>query len=299
MTQRLEGIVVPMITPFTPDGDGLDVPALQGLVDRLVAGGVQGLIPNAGTSEFYHLDDAERRLEAEVVVERAAGRLPVIVGAGAVATRHAVQWAKHAESIGATGLLIMPPYYSPAPKRAILKHYAAVSDAVSIPIMLYNNPFVTGVLLGPDDIAQIVKVANIGWIKLTTKVIEDIPVIIERIGNAIPIFEGWDTLALPSLLNGSSGLIAAPANVMPELWVKLWHTAHIEKNLAEATALDRKVLPFIHYLIREGIFLSALKHISRMQGFPVGSVRPPIEEANQEQIERVRQFAVELGALPQ
>ena len=298
MKPPVEGIVVPMLTPFTADGDALDVPALRGLVDRLADAGVHGLIPNAGTSEFYHLDDAERRRAAEVVVEQAAGRLPVIVGAGAIATRHVIQWAKHAESLGAAGLLIMPPYYLPATKRAIVQHFAAVSEAVSTPIMLYNNPFVSGVLLGPDDIAQIVSVANIGWIKLTTKVIEDIPPILDRIGDRIPIFEGWDTLGFPSMLNGSKGLISATANVMPQLMIDLWRKTRVERNLDEAEAADRRLLPFIHYVIREGIFLSALKQISRLQGYPMGPVRPPIEEANELQLARVRQFAVELGALP-
>jgi 4-hydroxy-tetrahydrodipicolinate synthase len=130
MNQPIQGIVVPMLTPFSADGETLDTHALRGLVDRLVAARVHVLIPNAGTSEFYHMDDEERRRENEVVVEQAAGRVPVIAGAGAISTRHAIAFAKHAEAIGADGVFIVPPYYLPISKSGIIKHYAAISDAV-------------------------------------------------------------------------------------------------------------------------------------------------------------------------
>ena len=113
MTPHLEGIVVPLLTPFRADNGDLDEAALRRLVDRLIPTGVQGLIVNAATSEFFHLDEAERRRAAEIVVEQAAGRIPVLAGCGAPGTRLSIAAARHAQSIGAVGLLMMPPYYVP------------------------------------------------------------------------------------------------------------------------------------------------------------------------------------------
>jgi 4-hydroxy-tetrahydrodipicolinate synthase len=108
-TPQLEGIVVPLLTPFRRSDGDLDEPAMRRLVDRLIETGVQALIVNAATSEFFHMDEAERRRAAEVVVEHAAGRIAVLAGAGAPGTRLSIAAARHAQSIGAVGLLMMPP----------------------------------------------------------------------------------------------------------------------------------------------------------------------------------------------
>lgn len=295
MTPNIEGIVVPVLTPFTPGKDELDIPALKRLVDWLVGTGVSALIANAGTSEFYHLDDAERLQEAEIVVDCVAGRLPVLVGAGAVATRHSVRWAKHAESVGASGLLVMPPYYEAVSETAIQHHYAAISDAVSIPIMLYNTPFASQVLLSPEQICRIVSQANIPWVKQTTRVIDHTPLILGLLGNRVSIFEGWDTLAFASMANGAVGWVAGPANAIPELAVELWRLVRVERNLESAWALHLKLLPLLSFVQYEGVYCSALKEICRLRGYPLGTVRSPWEELTDEQRSRVKQIVVDLN----
>ncbi|HZQ07925.1 MAG TPA: dihydrodipicolinate synthase family protein [Anaerolineae bacterium] len=293
--RTLEGIVVPLLTPFTDDGSAIDQVALRGLVERLVAAGVHALLPNAGTSEFYHLDDDERRRETEIVVSQSARRVPVIAGVGAMATRQAIAFAKHAEAVGADGVFVLPPYYAPLAKPAIFAHLAAISDAISIPIMLYNNPFVTGVLLNPDDLAYIVATTNVKWIKLTTKVIDDIPIIRDRIGDDIPIFEGWDTLGFPAMCLGASGIVTAPANIMPDMMRELWRLTCVEHDLVAAEALNRRLTRFFDYVIRQGCFLAALKEMSAWMGFPLGSVRAPFQPLTEAQQSVVWKFAREFG----
>lgn len=295
MAHRIEGIVVPVLTPFKFDTDELDVDALRRLVDRLVDAGVSALIANAGTSEFYHLDESERLKEAEVVVEQAAGRLPVLVGAGAVATRHSIRWAKHAESIGASGLLIMAPYYVPLSKPAILRHYMAISDAVSTPIMLYNNPSVTQVLLNPDDLAEFVQKANIPWIKLTTMKLDDVPMLVDRLGDKISILEGGDTIAFASMMYGAVGWVAGPGNAIPDLAVELWRLTRVERDLAKAQLLHRRLAPLLDFLSYEGVYCSALKKICELRGYPIGAVRAPFDELNTTQEARLLELAAGLG----
>jgi 4-hydroxy-tetrahydrodipicolinate synthase len=295
MTIKLEGVVVPLLTPFTRDTDQLDVPALRRLVDRLISAGAPAIIANAGTSEYYHLDDDERRREAEVAIEQAAGRIPVLVGAGAVATRQVIRWAKHAESLGAAGLLIIPPYYDPVPFDAVLRHYTAVSDAVSTPIMLYNNPFVNQMLITPDQVAQLVEVANIPWIKLTTKHIDHVPLILERVGDKATVFEGVDTLAFPSMANGSVGWISGPANAIPELAIQLWRLTRIEANLRAAYALHRRLLPFLDFAVNRHVFCSFLKSVCGWRGYPLGATRAPFSEMNEAERRRAHELATQLG----
>jgi 4-hydroxy-tetrahydrodipicolinate synthase len=297
MIVNLEGIVAPVLTPFTADADELDVPALEKLVNWLIGTGVSALIANAGTSEFYHLDESERIREAEIVVELASGKLPVLVGAGAIGTRNAVRWARHAEKIGADGLLVMPPYYEPPTKGAILKHYAAISDAVSIPIMLYNTVFVSQVHLSPTDIALLSKKANIPWVKLTTGVVEDIPIILDLVGDKITIFEGMDTLAFPSLAMGAAGCVLGAANAVPELLVDMWRFLRIDHNLSAAYEIYRELAPFFRFICDEGVYCSALKEICRLRGIPLGAVRLPWEELNVKQRTQIRQFAIDLKVL--
>jgi 4-hydroxy-tetrahydrodipicolinate synthase len=291
MTPHLEGIVVPLLTPFRADNGDLDEAALRRLVDRLIPTGVQGLIVNAATSEFFHLDEAERRRAAEIVVEQAAGRIPVLAGCGAPGTRLSIAAARHAQSIGAVGLLMMPPYYVPLSVDQVLGHYVAVSDSVSIPIMLYNNPFVSGVLLGPDDLVRFVTQANIPWIKLTTQHVEHVPAILDRVGERASVFEGVDSLAFPSMVNGSVGWIAGPANAIPEHARELWRLTREDRDWSAAYSLHRRLVPLLDFLWNEGVFQSSLKEICGLRGYPLGAVRAPFRELNPALRARVHEFA--------
>lgn len=294
MREKLEGVVVPLLTPFTANGEQIDVPALRRLVDVLVGAGVQGVIANAGTSEFFHMDDDERRLAAEVVAEQVGGRIPFLVGVGAVATRQVVGWARHAESIGADGLLLMPPYYEPVPVDAIVAHYAAVSDAVATPIMLYNTPFATQVLLSAPDVERLVEAANIPWVKLTTKNIELVGQILERLGDRVTLFEGCDTLAFPSFASGTRGWIAGPANALPDRTVELWRVMCKERDLERGYALHRRLLPLMEAVVNGSVFCSLLKEICGLRGYPLGTTRAPFLELDAAQRRQAAAFVAEL-----
>jgi 4-hydroxy-tetrahydrodipicolinate synthase len=297
MTIKLEGVVVPLLTPFTAGGEEIDIPALRRLIDRLIAAGVSGIIANAGTSEYYHLSEAEREREAEVAIEQAAGRVPVLIGASAISTHQTIRWAKHAEALGAAGLLIMAPYYAAVPIDAIYKHFAAISDAVATPLMLYNNPFVAQVLLMPDQIARLVEISNMPWIKLTTKEVEHVPLILQHVGDKATVFEGVDTIAFPSLANGSVGWIAGPANAIPELAIELWRLVRVEGDLKKAYALHRRLLPFLDYAVNGGMFCSFLKEVCGLRGYPLGQTRAPFYELTDDGKRRAAAFVTDLGLL--
>jgi 4-hydroxy-tetrahydrodipicolinate synthase len=295
MPPKLEGIVVPLLTPFTRDTDEFDAPAYRKLIDYLLGAGVHAIIANAATSEFNSLDEAERYSAAEVAVEQAAGRLPVLVGAGSPATRHSIRWAKHAEAIGADGLLVMPPYYGTCSLDSIVAHYAAISDATPLPIMVYNAPYAAHVLLTPADLERIASVANVPWVKLTTGVLEHVTLIRERMGDRIAIFEGVDSLAFPSMALGSCGWVAGTANMIPELAVELWRLVHVQGNLPAARALHERINP-LHELSRDsGIYFALGKEVCRLRGYPLGATRRPWPELTEAQRAHAFELARDLG----
>ena len=142
------GVLPALVTPFTGDGSAIDAGALTAMVERLVHGGVGGLVPGGSTGEFTTLTNAERRELVELTVAAAAGRVPVVAGTGALSTRETVELSLHAERSGAAAVMVVPPFYDALSWRELLAHYAAVAEQVAIPIMYYNLPSVSGVTLG-------------------------------------------------------------------------------------------------------------------------------------------------------
>lgn len=293
--KNLEGVLVPLLTPFTKDGEAIDVPALRRLVNVMIGAGVQGIIAASSSGEFFHLDEDERRLATEVVAEEVNGRIPLLVGIGAMGTRQVVKWARHATELGADGLMLMPPFFEPVSMEAILAHYAAVSDAVATPIMLYNTPPATQILLTADDIARLVEVANIPWVKLTTGKIELIGQILERLGDRVTLFEGWDTLAFASMASGTKGWISGPANALPDLTQRLWRLVTKERDLSGAYEMHRKLLPFMDMVVNGGVFNSMIKEVCGLRGYPLGATRGPFQELSEDQRRKVHALAKDLG----
>ncbi len=295
MPKKLQGIVTPLLTPFSADGERIDLGAYRALIDHVIAGGVQAIITNAATSEFASLDEAERMQLAATAIEHARGRVPVLVGASAAATRGAVQWAKHAKSLGADGLLLTPTFYGRPTIDAVVRHYAAVSDAVDTPVMLYNAPYAHQVLLTPADIVRIADRANIPWVKLTTGVIDHVTLLRAMAGDRFAIFEGVDTLAFPSMALGAVGWVAGPSNMIPEHAVELWRLTCVAQDMKAARALNDRIDPIQRMATTPAIYYAWIKEVCRLRGVPLGSTRNPGDLLNAEQIVQARKLASELG----
>jgi dihydrodipicolinate synthase/N-acetylneuraminate lyase len=152
---EFHGVLPALITPFTDDGTAIDAEALAANVERLIAAGAGGLVPGGSTGEFTTLTNAERRQLTEVTVAAAAGRVPVVAGTGALSTRETVELSVHAEQAGAAAVMIVPPFYDPLPWRELLAHYAAVADAIDIPIMYCNLPSATGQTLTAEQLREL------------------------------------------------------------------------------------------------------------------------------------------------
>src|SRR5690606_13998193 len=153
-----------MVTPF--DGEGrLDEKALRGFVDWQIAQGTHGLIPLGSTGEFLSMTREERARPASIVVEQAAGRVPVLVGTAAEWTDEAVDRSREAERLRADGVMIVPPYYASPTEDEIFHHYRRIAEAIGIPVMVYNNPNTSNVDLRAPLVARLSEIDNISYIK--------------------------------------------------------------------------------------------------------------------------------------
>jgi 4-hydroxy-tetrahydrodipicolinate synthase len=271
---RLHGLLAAVVTPFTTDGEGIDEPALRELVGRTIEGGVHGVVPCGSTGEFAALSHDERRLVVEIVVDETAGRVPVVPHTGAMTTREAVSLSRHAESLGAEGILLVAPYYEPLTHDEVVRYYREVARAVGLDVMIYNYPAATGVNLSPAEVADLARAEpNIRYVKDTSGDFGQAALLIHEFGDAISTFVGLDTLYLSSLLEGAAGSVLGTATVIPNELVAIYDAVE-EGDWSEAKAVWDSVYPLLQFLVSFG-YVPGLKSASEILGWPLGRPRPP------------------------
>ena len=186
-TKPFSGSIVAVVTPFK--NDQVDFPALKKLVEWHIAQGTQGIVPCGTTGEsatFSH--DEQHRVIGEVV-QTAAGRVPVIAGAGSNSTREAVSLAKAAEKLGADGILTITPYYNKPTPEGLFQHFKAVREATKLPMVLYNVPGRTGINMLPETTAR---VNNLGGIDSVKEASGSPDAVTELIGRGVRVLSGDD-----------------------------------------------------------------------------------------------------------
>jgi len=216
MSQPLfKGVLPALVTPFR---DGLvDEDAFVALVERQIAGGVHGLVPVGTTGETATLSHDEHRRVVELCVATARGRVPVVAGAGSNATDEAIELVRHAKAIGADAALVVTPYYNRPSQEGLYAHYAAINEAVQLPILVYNVPSRTSVDISNDTLARLSKLPNIVGIKDATG--DMVRASLQRLscGEDWVMLSGDDLTALGYMAHGGHGCISVTSNVTPEL----------------------------------------------------------------------------------
>jgi 4-hydroxy-tetrahydrodipicolinate synthase len=235
MTPPFRGALVAIVTPF--NGDRVDVPALKKLVEWHVAQGTQGLIPCGTTGESATFSHDEQHQVIAEVVQAAAGRIPVIAGAGSNSTKEAVSLTRAAEKFGANGILTITPYYNKPTQEGLFQHFKAVREATKLPYVLYNVPGRTGVNLLPETTARVQALGNLAGVKESTGNCEQVQEMIER---GIPVICGDDHYTFPFMALGAVGVISVVGNFAPKLMRQL-ADACAAGNLAEARRLHALV----------------------------------------------------------
>jgi len=292
MTAQLRGVLTALATPFTADGN-VDEASLRILVNRSIAGGVHGVVACGSTGEFSTLSSNERRLVVEIVVDQAAGRVPVIAQTGATSTAEAIRLSRHAQSAGADVVMAVAPYYEPLTVDETLSYLRAVAGSVDIPVMLYNLPVATGVDLDPDTVGALAReVDNIRYIKNTTVDMAQSARLIHNHGDVISTFVGWDSLLLSALAEGAAGVMAGTANVVPTELVAVYD-AMSAGNLEQAREAWARVYPLIDAIMAQP-FIPAVKAGLAAVGFPVGKPRGPVAALDPAAAARIAELAAGL-----
>lgn len=209
----LNGVFPALITPFR---DGLvDEKAFAALVERQIAGGVHGLVPVGTTGETSTLSHEEHRRVVELCVQVAAGRVPVIAGAGSNSTAEAIEFTRHAKAVGADAALAVTPYYNRPSQEGLYRHYAAINEAVALPLLVYNVPSRTSVDISNDTLERLSKLPHIVGVKDATGDMTRVSLQRLTCGPDWVMLSGDDPSALGYIAHGGHGCISVTANVAP------------------------------------------------------------------------------------
>lgn len=286
MATTFRGVFPAMLTPMTPAED-VDFAKLEALVEYLIAAGVHGLVPLGSTGEFYALSPQERHDVLQTVIKAAAGRVPVVAGVNAGATREVVQYSREAEALGAAGILVAPPYYSLPRMDELLEHIRVVDRAVGIPIMLYNFPGRTGVDMKPDDLERLAELKNVRYVKESTGDTVRMSDIVRRCGDRLQVFCGCDSVVLEGFVLGAIGWVAGIANVCAAEHVRLYEMLD-RKDYAPARDYFSRLQPLFSLLDYGGKFTQMVKAGAGLMGRDAGPPRRPLLPPTEEELQAIR-----------
>ena len=271
MSKSFRGAFTVMITPSDAEGR-VDLKALADFTEWQIRQGIHGLIPLGSTGEFLSLSEEEKTDVARTVVETAAGRAPVLIGTGAEDTREVVRLSRQAERLGADGVMIIPPFYSTPTEDELYHHYKTVADAISIPIMVYNNPATANVDLKPAFVARLATIEGCDYIKESTLEVTRVRDIIRLAGDRMKVFGG--ILGFESFVEGAQGWVAVATNVAPAPLARLFELVVDQGRVAEGHALYMKWLPLIEAVGGQR-YVAASKSLLTHMGFAAGAPLPP------------------------
>ena len=291
MAKQFRGTYTVMVTPFSEDGP-VNVPALAALTEWQIREGIHGLIPLGSTGEFLSLSRDERSEVAETVIRAARGRVPVLIGTGAEDTREVVRASREAESLGADGVMIIPPFYCTPTEDELFHHFKTVAEAISIPIMIYNNPATANVDLKPALIARLAQIDGCRYIKESTLEVTRVRDIIRLCGDRMTVFGG--ILGFESFCEGAEGWVAVPSNIAPGPLSRLFSLVADEGDLAEARRLYLHWLPIIEAVFGQA-YVGGTKALLRHMGLPVGQPRAPRLPIPAREDERLGRLVADFG----
>ncbi|MBL7118974.1 4-hydroxy-tetrahydrodipicolinate synthase [Candidatus Bathyarchaeota archaeon] len=267
------GVVVPMVTPFHDSGD-LDEKALRRLTSYLIEKGVHVLFPAGSTGEGWSLTREERKRVFQVVVEEAAGRVPVYAGTGAITTREAVYLTRMAEDCGVDAIIAITPFYIAPTSDELYEHYKTITSATELHVFPYNNPFRTGVNLSADLVVRLSKIGNLIGIKDSSGNLALTTQFVNSTTSEFKVYQGRDDLFFPSLVIGASGLVAATGNLAPESVLEIYN-AFTAGDWKRAQHAQNKI-SMLRRALGLGTFPAVIKEAMTIMGMPMGPARAPV-----------------------
>lgn len=271
------GVVTPLVTPFTADGHAVDEDALRRLVDAQVDDGVGGLIACGTTGEFTTLTLPERQRIAEIIIEQTAGHVPVMVQTGSTATADVKALSAHAQSIGASALLLPPPFYGSLTSEELENFYREVAASVTIPVCIYNIPAATGVGMSVDFMVKLAEnVPGIQFVKDSTGDLTQQTILLEGHSGSLTLLCGEELLIGAGLLLGLTGAVVGCANVLSRGMIRLMD-AGAAQDFNEVARLNALLTPLMKFIISHP-YIATVKEAMAIAGIGTGPVREPLQQ---------------------
>ena len=290
--KNLRGTMVVMVTPFTEDGE-LDEQGYRKNIDWYIAEGIHGLICNGSTGEFANMTKEECSRTLDITLDQAGGRVPVMAGTAANTTRESIERTQTAQKAGADAAMIVNPFYGLPNQEELYQHFKAVADNSDINIMLYNNPWYSGVDMQPETVARLAETKNIKYIKESTADVRRVHEIQRLSGENIDVWCGWEDLAYECFLMDCGGWVCPTANLFPFSCANLFNLVQEDKK-EEAKELYFKLLPFLNYL-EDGDLLAKVKAGMNALGHNGGVPRRPFLPLGPDRIGELKKMIKESG----
>ncbi len=291
---KLEGVMPAVVTPFDKHEE-FNEGAYRSLIDWLIERGITGIVPCGTTGEFSLMSQPERAEVIEACVDQVNGRIPVIAGTGDTATKLVIDATRHALDVGADAAIIVNPYYmKPKGGKGIFDHYHAISQAVDIPMVIYNIPVATHQYIPWQVVEDLAELPNVVGMKDSSGDLKYLITVLEKVGDKIDVVCGWDEVVLPALAAGCTGMILASANVITPYWLDIYKKMN-EGRLEEAREIQRKIQKFTRHMVASGAL--GPKICLNYMGFKVGKTRRPIIVGDTVSYELREEFRIELEKL--
>lgn len=274
-----QGIYTALITPFDKNGT-IDMSCFHALLESQIQSGVQGVVVGGTTGEAPTLSEKEFLNLLSVAISQCKGSCQVLAGVGSNATHKVIQLAHHAESCGVDGLMVVSPYYNKPSHAGLFKHFSAIHQQTSTPIMLYNHPGRTGVDLTDDTVLALFQLPRIVSLKDATGDLSRYLSLAPKIPQSKTILTGVDGIMLPFLTSGGDGVVSVISNALPKETVSVFHAVQ-KGELPNAKTLHAQLHPFLEALEADinPVPIKSLLHLMK-RASPY--VRLPLVPASQE-----------------
>ncbi len=284
MKKRLfTGLCTALVTPFLEDR--VNYPLLEVLIRRQIAAGAEAIVLCGTTGESATLTLEEKREIFTRGVRAAAGGCKIIAGTGSNNTASAMAQSRMAQECGVDGLLVVTPYYNKATQPGLVKHYAAIAEAVELPILAYNVPTRTGVDISPQTCRELARIPNIAGLKEANTDLSKVSRILADCGEELPVYAGNDDLTVPILSLGGAGVISVVSNVAPREMNSLVLSA-LAGDYPRAAAWQRRLLPLMELMFCQ-VNPIPVKAAMALVGYDVGPCRMPLDDLTAENLARL------------
>ena len=289
-----QGSLTALITPFR--GDKVDVKAFQDLCDWQITEGSHGLVPAGTTGESPTLDHAEHQNVVELCLEVAKGRVPILAGTGSNSTKEAIRLTQHAERKGASGALIVTPYYNKPTQEGLYHHFKAIHDATDLPIVIYNVPPRSMVDMSIKTMQRLAELPRIVGVKdATADLARPLMLRMALEGEKFCQLSGEDATALPFLAQGGVGCISVTANIAPRLLAEM-HTEWQKGQIVRAMEINQQLAP-LHAALFSETNPVPVKYAASLLDKSTDETRLPLSLAKDETKEIVRRAMHQVGLL--